>query len=69
MRYAISSQEEIWVKVCYQFFEENDMMYWYAQVSQEQAFHQMMKFSNGTANPADLKKRIKELYESVGVKE
>ncbi len=24
---------------------------------------------NGTANPADLKRRIKELYESVGVKD
>lgn len=69
MRYAISSQEEIWVKVCYKFFEKNDMTYWYAGVSQEEAFHQMMKFSNGTANPTDLKRRIKKLYESVGVKE
>jgi hypothetical protein len=69
MRYAISSQEEIWVKVCYKFFEQTDMTYWYAGVSQEQAFNQMMKLSKGTANPTDLKRRIKVLYESIGIKE
>lgn len=69
MRYAISSQEEIWVKACYKFFEQNDMTYWYVGVNQEQAFRQMMKLSNGTANPTDLKRRIKALYESIGIKE
>lgn len=67
MRYAISSSEEIWVRVCSNFFSNHGTWDWYL-VPPEQAFREMMIYSKGTANPSDLKKRILELYESVGIK-
>ncbi len=67
MRYAISSPEEVWVRVCSEFFLRHGSWNWY-QIPKEQAFHEMMKASNGQANPSDFKKRIDCLYESVGVK-
>lgn len=66
MRYAISSQEEMWVKACYKFFERHGHWDWY-KVDQQQAFHEMMKDGQGAINPTDLKQRIKELYQSVGI--
>jgi hypothetical protein len=65
-RYAISSFEEIWVKVCYRFFERNGYYDWY-EVDMRDAFNEMMEESNGNINPIWLKERIKKLYESVGI--
>ena len=66
-RYAISSSEEVWVRVCAKFFERHGTFDWYV-VTQEQAFHEMMRDSNGQALPHDIRARIGMLYKSVGVK-
>jgi hypothetical protein len=66
LRYAISSHEEIWVKVCYKFFANHDFTYWYV-IDRDQAFSEMMQYSNGTMSPTWLRNRIDELYKSVGV--
>lgn len=66
-RYAVSSNEEIWVRVCHRFFLDHGFYDWYS-VSQEDALREMLKYSNGTANPDDIRRRIAALYESVGVK-
>lgn len=66
-RYAIGSMEEIWVVCCYKFFEKYGFYEWYV-VEKEDAFKEMMKFSNGNANPSEIMRRIEELYNSVGVK-
>lgn len=67
MRYAISSQEEAWVKACYKFFETHGMWDWYT-VNQDQAVREIMKNSGGALDPVWVKNKIKELYNSVGVK-
>jgi hypothetical protein len=67
-RYAISSPEEIWVRVCSKFFETHGEYDWY-KISQKQAFNEMMLSSKGTGNPRDIKKRIAALYKSVGIEE
>ena len=66
MRYAISSPEETWVKVCYQFFRRHDMTYWYV-IEREQAFTEMMEDSNGALHPSWLRQKIDDLYKSVGI--
>ena len=58
----------MWIKACYEFFKESDMTYWYAGVSQEQAVAEIMKNSGGRLDPMWVRKKVKELYESVGVK-
>jgi hypothetical protein len=67
MRYAISSQEEAWVKACYKFFETHGACEWYT-VDRNLAVREIMQNSGGTLNPVWVKKRIDELYDSVGVK-
>lgn len=67
MRYAISSQEEAWVKACYRFFETHGMWEWYT-VDRNRAIKEIMKNSGGQLNPAWVRKKIDELYDSVGVK-
>jgi hypothetical protein len=67
MRYAISSQEETWVKACYKFFETYGMWDWYT-VDQDQAVREIMRNSGGSLNPVWVKNKINDLYESVGVK-
>lgn len=67
MRHAISSNEEIWVRLCHRFFLEYGFYDWY-RVSRENAFTAMMSYSDGSANPHDIKKRIDTLYDSAGVK-
>jgi len=66
MRYVISSPEEMWVKVCYKFFQRHDLTYWYT-IDREQALREMMNDSNGTLDPIWLRNKIDELYRSVGV--
>lgn len=68
MRYAISSSEEIWVRVCAKFFERHGEWDWFL-VPKRQAFEEMMKDSKGTMSPQILMARIGMLYQSVGVKE
>lgn len=64
MRQSISSWEELWVRICYRFFERHSFWEWY-RVPKNQAFHEMMKDSNGQANPKLLKEKIDELYDSI----
>jgi hypothetical protein len=67
MRYAVYSDEEIWVKLCSEFFKKHGTWDWHI-VPVEEAFHEMMRSSNGAANPSDIKRRIEVLYKSVGIK-
>lgn len=64
MRHAISSQEEAWVKSCYQFFEAHGMWDWYT-VDRDKAVGEIIKNSGGTLNPVWVKNKINDLYESV----
>jgi len=66
MRYAISSFEETWIKVCYKFFEKHGMYDWYL-IDKDRAFREMMIDSKGTLNPTQLRNKIDDLYKSVGV--
>ena len=66
-RYAISSFEENWVKICHKFFEEYGEFDWINQTPEE-AFVFMINNSTGNFSPMALKLRITELYESVGYK-
>ena len=68
MRHAISSSEEIWVRVCAKFFERHGEYNWY-KVDQNQALVEMLKDANGQANPYDLRHRIHNLYKEVGIKD
>ena len=65
MRYARSSNEEIWVMACSKFFERHGDYDWY-KVDQHQALLEMLKDAKGHANPNDLKRRIYNLYKEVG---
>ena len=65
-RYAISSDEEIWVRLCHKFFLTHGFYDWY-MVSREDALREILSYSHGEVNPADIKKRIDILYDSVGV--
>jgi len=67
MRYAISSNEEVWVRACNAFFENHGTFNWY-EVPKDQALREMFIYSNGTANPKHLKDKIDSLYQNVGVK-
>jgi hypothetical protein len=67
MRYAISSQEEAWVKACYKFFETNGMWDWYT-VDRDRALREIMKNCGGTLNPIWVKNKIDELYDGVGAR-
>ena len=64
-RYAISSNEEIWIRLCYKFFLTHGFYDWY-QVSREDAFQEIMSYSNGEAYPQNIKQRVDILYDSVG---
>jgi hypothetical protein len=66
-RFAISSSEEIWVRACFEFFQKHGFYNWH-MIPKDKALHEMMKSSNGTANPSELKQRIDHLYESVGIR-
>ena len=66
MRYAISSNEEVWVRVCTKFFERHCEYDW-CEVDQDQALLEMLNDANGQLNPMELKRRIHNLYKSVGV--
>lgn len=67
-RYAISSNEEVWVRICAKFFERHGEWDWYI-VPKKTAFMEMMQDSKGAMNPQVLTERIDMLYRSVGVKE
>jgi hypothetical protein len=67
MRYAISSAEEVWVRSCASFFDEYGDWEWY-ETDFEEAFHFIMKQTNGAANPLLIQDRLKKLYLSVGIK-
>jgi hypothetical protein len=67
VRYAISSSEEVWVRICSEFFQRHGTWDWY-QVPRDQALREMMKASNGVTDPTELMRRIEMLYESVGAK-
>ena len=66
-RYCIATGEEIWVRACYQFFEEYGFWDWY-QVPQDKAFMVIMKNTRGQGNPTWIKQKIDELYKAAGVK-
>jgi hypothetical protein len=67
-RYAIATGEEVWVRACYQFFEECGFWDWY-QVPQDKAYLIVMKHTRGQANPNYIRQRIDELYKAAGVKQ
>ena len=67
MRYAISSQPELWVRCCSKFFEKHGSWEWYT-VPKDQALREMLIYSNGAASPKYFKDKIDSLYQSVGVK-
>jgi len=67
MRYAISSQEEIWVRGCAKFFAKYGEYDWY-QVPKDEALAFILMNSGGTGNPVYIRKRLHELYESVGIR-
>jgi hypothetical protein len=60
--------EEIWVRACYQFFEEFGFWDWY-QVPQDKAFVTIMKNTRGQCNPDHIRQKIDELYKAAGVKQ
>ena len=67
-RYAIATNEEVWVRACYQFFEKNGFWDWYT-VPKEVAFVEIMNSTRGQGNPTVIKERIEELYKAAGVEE
>jgi hypothetical protein len=66
-RYLVSSPEEVWVRACNKFFERNGSFDWYL-ISKETAFHEIMTYTAGHANPIDIKQRIENLYKGAGVR-
>ena len=66
-RYAISIGEEIWVRACYQFFEEFGFWDWY-EVPKEKAFMVIMKNTRGQGNPHYIRQRVEQLYKDAGVR-
>jgi hypothetical protein len=68
MRYAISTNEEVWVRACYQFFEKNGFWDWYT-VPKETAFREIMIYTRGQGNPTWIKQKIDDLYKNAGVKD
>jgi hypothetical protein len=67
IRYAISTEEEVWVRACYKFFEEYGFWDWY-QIPPEKAFMVIMKHTKGQGNPLLIKQRVNKMYEDAGVK-
>ena len=66
-RYCIAMPEEIWVRACYQFFEEFGFWDWY-MVPQDKAFAVIMKNTRGQGNPSHIRQKIDEMYKAAGVK-
>jgi hypothetical protein len=67
-RYTIATGEEVWIRACYQFFEEYGFWDWY-QVPQDKAFITIMKNTRGQGNPSLIRQKINELYKAAGVKQ
>lgn len=68
VRYCISTNEEVWVRACNQFFEKNGRWDWYL-VPKERAFKEIMAFSRGQGYATFIKQRVDELYKNAGVQE
>lgn len=66
-RYAISTQEEVWVRACNEFFEKNGRWDWFC-VPKEKAFEEIMKNSRGQGNPHLIRERVYKMYEDAGVR-
>lgn len=67
MRYAVSSEEEVWVRACAKFFAEHGDYDWY-QVPKDQAFAEIMMHTKGCGNPHKIRTRVYNLYASVGIR-
>jgi hypothetical protein len=65
-RYALSSQEELWVKSCAKFFQTHGEWEWY-KVPMKDAVAEILKHARGAADPIFFANRINKLYEGAGV--
>lgn len=68
MRYAISSTEEEWVRLCYRFFERHGFYNWYL-VPKDEAWKEIMIDGKGCISPHMLRIKLYDLYESVGIRD
>jgi hypothetical protein len=66
-RYALSSQEELWVKSCAKFFQTHGELEWY-RVPMQDAVAEILKHARGAADPIFFTNRISKLYEGAGVR-
>lgn len=67
MRYAIKSDEELWVESCSKFFEVYGDEW--RKVPSWMAAAFILQNMNGQGNPFRVRTRVEDLYRSIGVKD